>query len=122
MWRAYRYIFFRVWQWQGRVWGLPGAEYSAAIVLSLLLFFNVASLTILFLPDPPRPVSATVVVYVSSMLAHYALLIRGGRLLKLAEEFRAPASPLLRASVFLYPAASVLVAFLLLWLRQRGAA
>jgi hypothetical protein len=128
IYKAIKYLYYRIYDWNLRAWGesdMP--QYNAIIGVSFLIYLNIISLFIaietltgnqyfLFLPNGEYYAAATCLLL---LLVNYILLVRNGKYLKIAEEFKKENPSQKRKGlvfVWLYVTGSFVILILLAWL------
>ena len=120
--QTYRYIFYRLYSWNLRMWGesdLP--QYNVSLWLSLTFVVNLLSLASLVDADLSGfPRYAILAPYAVGLFAHYAYFVRSGRYRLLEAEFASVPTSILRnlVLVWLYAFGSFGLFFVLLRLRS----
>jgi hypothetical protein len=96
VWRAYRYIFYRLYEWGLKRYGATDApEWNAIFGMSFLVFFDMIGICavisavfgISIIEHFPRSFAGMVSPAVGVFGLHYFFLVKGGRLKRIVSEF-----------------------------------
>ncbi len=97
MYKAYKYLFYRIYSWNLKTWGEGDVpEYTAILVISLFMGFNLLSIftfinlmagyEIFKISEIPK--SYIIIKYLILIFVNYFILVKGGKYIQIAKEFK----------------------------------
>lgn len=97
MYKAYKYLFYRIYSWNLKTWGEGDVpEYTAILVISLFIGFNLLSLftfmnlmagyEIIKISEIPK--FYIIIKYLILIFVNYFILVKGGKYMEIAKEFK----------------------------------
>lgn len=123
IWSMYKYLYYRLYRWNKKVWGKDDIpEYNAMIMVALLSFINIFSIPFLveaisgirILELPKLSKGAFFLFFLCFVSIHYFLLVHKGKYLNFEKEFKSETNDNIRKGGYLivfYIIASISVLF-----------